>query len=191
MSLKEKFSFLSPQGTEAEVAGQKYIFYPMSVRAVFRLRSLMSPLMAAVSVLMSSNPNDCKSTVKETQDGRQDITVEAVPTDTAKLRTEQRKAALKAALETLLDPTNAETLAALLKDAMRDDLGDLEMSQVVELVQETPVAYLTEMLFGVFGANKKVFAPLATKAGGLGSLVSKGMAATGLNSADLTETTEV
>jgi hypothetical protein len=177
---KEKFSFLTPPSIEHAVGGQTLKFYPMSVKVTFQLQSLATPLLESLTVLFSKPESDAASAADYNKDGSlKNVRNEAVAADIAQLRTEQRQAAMKKAINTLLDPSNSEVAGSLIADALRDDLPrDMSMADKVAFVDSLTAANLGEMLIGVFKANKEVFAPLLRD---LVGPMEKGLAAVGLS----------
>jgi len=164
---------MRPAGLEKTIEGQKLMFYPISMKAFFKLRQVAGPVMKAITTLLTRNDSDCATRAKSDPSGKvTEVNTEAIPTETAKLRTRERQEAMKAAVETLLDPANAEVLAYLLGDSLKDDLKDCSMKEKVEFVENLPFGVAFQMCIALVEANKRVFGPLAEKAG---DLLQKGM----------------
>lgn len=175
MSWKD-FNFMKPEAVDITIGDETIRMFPLSLKATFKLQTIAGPLLEAVTVLVTRNEGDTRSEVDHDKNGKPSkIRVDAVSADMAKLRTEQRKAAVRKAAEVLLDPRNAEVLGYILADSLRDDFArDTQMPEKVEFVEAMPIGVLAQMITGLFKANKKVFGPLAGSAGGL---LEKGLTA--------------
>ncbi len=172
------FNFMKPAGLEKEIEGEKLIFYPISMKALFKLRQVAGPVMEALTILLTRNDNDCATRAKSDKSGKvTEIDTEAIPTETAKLRTAERKDAMRKAVETLLDPGNSEVMAYLLGDSLKDSFDGVPMKEKVEFVEALPFGIAFQMCLALVEANKKVFGPFAEKAG---DLLQKGMDAANL-----------
>lgn len=176
MSKWKSFSFLKPVGHVEEIGGEELTFYPVSIKMAFRLQSIAGPVAEALSVLMTRRDSDTSSTIVPGKDGvAQSIHVDAIPTDTAALRTKERRQAVRQAVDTLLNPKNVEVLASLLGDSLRDVFPrDAKMAEKVEFVESLPVGVAAQMVVAFVEANKRVFGPLADR---VEELVQKGLSA--------------
>jgi len=183
MSSWKDFSFLKPAGHEAEIGEDKLTFYPVSIKAAFRLQSIAGPVAEAVTVLLTKNESDTACKIRPGADGKpSEVDTEAIPTETAALRTSERKEAVRKAIDTLLNPKNSEVLAYLLGDSLRDVFPrDAKMAEKIEFVESLPIGVAAQMVWAFIAANKRTFGPLAEK---VGDLVQQGLSATGMAQGD-------
>lgn len=183
MSKWKAFSFMKPAGYTVEIEGEEITFYPVSVKALFKLQAIAGPVAEAITVLLTKHESDTASRVKPGKDGRpESIDMEAIPTETARLRTQERTEAVRSAVETLLNPKNSEVLAYLMGDSLRDVFDrDAKMAEKIEFVESLPAGILAQMGVAFVKANKGVFGPLAE---GVGDMLQKGMAAAGMSQED-------
>lgn len=168
-SLPQKFkSLLAPTFVEREIQGNIFRFYTVSVSAATRLAPAISRMIGHLSVLIGGNPEaDQGRTLKdyEAPSGEkvQETVVEPINPALAKLRLEQRKAAMEGAVEALLDPKTRMVLGELLMDSLRDDFARnarRDTALVGEFVDSMDVPTLLEFVKGLAEANIGVFGDL-------------------------------
>lgn len=154
--------FPAPQPSEHEINGQTFKFWPISVGAMFRLRGLAKPVAKAVAAFLTNSQNDTASEVVQSGEHRK-VSTQAIATDLAKLRYEQRQAAIEQLTEGIFSDPAAKTLAELCIDSMRETF-DKKVTRPEAFLESVSAPDFVEMLAGVAKANAKLFDPLKKKA---------------------------
>lgn len=158
---KTPSSFVVPEGFTVEINGVERVFYAMSLKTVFQLRSIAKPILTSLASIFGSTQQSLREVYQAGEVTKK--TFEPLPSDTLKGEVLAREKAIADLTDALLDPRNAELFRLLLTDSLRDDYPrpvKLTKEQIAEL-EELDVPTAIEFLGGVFQANKGIFAPLA------------------------------
>lgn len=181
MALKPHRLFLVPEGITREVAGQKIVFFPVSVNALLQLQALARPLASALNVLFSDTSGDAKqerktfvqrpaTTERPAKDAQPldpieehtSTSIDAVSTDLVKFRATQREAAIDRLITALSQEESQVAIGKLLMSSMRNDFpSDPSAEDAREFMAQLPLPHLKECVFGLLEANKGVLGPLA------------------------------
>jgi len=166
--------YLTPNYVEHVVGSDVKRFYPISVKAMFRLRQIGKLLARSLSVLfqptdrqgntISAHPEDCSTTseVYKDPDGTkvEKTSVGAVSLDVARLRSEERARAFEELVDALSDEKNLYVVVGIMADSLRDEferpVGDGRIKEVVDTID---LEVLSQYLVGVMKANAKVLTP--------------------------------
>lgn len=189
MSDYKRFTFRDKRGTEHEVGGRKFTFYPNRMALLTEARDLSTPVAQAVSVLFADESKDNTSNVKRHHEGdffMEDIATTAISTEMAKYRQAERNAAIETIMGTLADARSIVLLGKLFMDSLRDefpykrDRGAKEVEEWLygeeaggedeendDLYTGLDLPMLVEMFGGWMKANAKVFGTAGEKMVGL------------------------
>lgn len=162
-----QFSFLNPGFVELEVGGKLLKFYPMSIRALPKLHTLIKPFVKAVSGFFATTDNDVEREFKDINDvtsggSVRHTHVKAADLQVSKYRDEQMEKRISSLVDTILEESNHEQLAVLIIDSLRDEWPDAKPSPS-DFLSSMDLAILADLLLGVFEANKVVFSRLTSK----------------------------
>ena len=157
---KGKIPFLAPTCETHRINGVELNFYPVSVNALFKARSMAKPLAAAIRTLFAQNAND-RGQVRRIVQGASEEIVQATTPELAKLRAEQDERAISDLVEAFADDKNAMILAELIVDSLRDTFarGSMSAQDSLAWLKDLEAATLTEMLIGLAKGNKRVLGP--------------------------------
>lgn len=159
-----KFSFLSPTFIEREINGSMVKFHPVRVITVGKLRGFLKPLFRGISAINAAGSTDIAKESVETADkeGFRQIRTElkAVTPEIAKLRSEQREKAIDDLIDALLQDQSMRCMAMLILDSLRMPSTEKDAK---ELIDETDLETMFELVKGVAAANKEVFGPLTER----------------------------
>lgn len=165
---KNKCSFLSPSGITHKIAGKDYTFYPISVQMAFRLRTMGSKMMAAFGALFVDTSADVGSHNRIVSDSQgsavNEITVDPIDPRLAEIRAEHKQKAFQSLFDAIVNDDNKEILAEVVMDSLKDVFGEGARPSPDEFLADVPLPVFTEMLIGVFKANKGVLGPLGEAA---------------------------
>jgi hypothetical protein len=170
---KDKASFLSPSHIESVVGGETHLFYPISVEMAFRLRNMGSGMAAAFGALFVDTSNDYGTTNRTVSDDntkavQSEMIIDPIEPKIAEIRAAQKERAFQAMFESIVNDKNKEVLAEVIMDSMRGLFPDkANRPPVKEFLDVVPLPCFTEMLIGVFKANKGVLGPLGQTIGDL------------------------
>lgn len=177
MDWKEQLNFGEPTYTEHKVGEKTLRFYPVSVGMVFELRRAAKPLAKAFATLTSGGKGDNSSVFREigdpatdasgkpikTSDGefvRDTETIsEAISSELASLRMEQRSQAVEDLISALSDDENVEIVVKMVCNSLK--ITDPPPAK--EFLSHVPAPEFAQMIFGVAKANKGVLGPLGKK----------------------------
>jgi len=161
-----KLPFLVPQTVERAIGGQTLKFYPISVKAIFKLAVLAKPISQAFSVLFGGEDQPNKITQRpipgmKDPDGRLvfEITSEAVPADLVKLRQDRKAEAIEVLFKALTEGRNTLLACELICDSLRDVYTKPTMEDAQALNDEIPIESLMLYLGALAEVNQKVFTP--------------------------------
>ncbi len=159
-------SFLSSRFVERDIDGQLHRFYPVSVRAVFKLRDISKPISKAIQALLTGNDDTSRESVKMTDKERnyqERVVVSAINPELARLRHQQKQDAIETLINGLLSEESSFVLADLIMDSMREAgfPKNPTIQQKAEFVNGTSATAMVEMAKGLAEANKELFRPLA------------------------------
>jgi hypothetical protein len=176
--------FSKPEATPITVGDRTLNFYPISVRALTRLRDLAKPIGQALTTLLGSSDRDFATKVEEKQNADKSMQrttdIGAISPDLAKQRLAARQEAVSTLVDAVLNPTSAKLLAELLIDSLRDDFerkkGGPIPTDIDTFLESMTVDVLPDMLQGLAEANKKLFAPLKDRAASVGAALKARLA---------------
>lgn len=178
MGWKETLAFVNVHGVPHKVNGIDVDFYPLSSVMLFKLESAAKPLAEGLSALFQNVKNDHsfedRRFGKDGGDG-QEFVSHAVDEKIARLRYEQREAAIEKISRALFAPESQQLLVNIIMDSMRDVFPPEQKKAwppAQEFLAATPGEALVEMLIGVGKANKGLLGPLALN---LDSTMLKGL----------------
>lgn len=163
---KDKLNLFSRKSTARTIGGQEWNFYPVSVSAMFQMRSTILPVVEAFSVLFARNNSDVKQQIEEIKSVSEGtITrteIDGIELTLAQFRAKQRREALEKAVNAILDETSKLAVGRLLVDSLRDDFParPVPEAEVKGFVESLDMAQLVEFLMGFAAANAEVFGPL-------------------------------
>jgi hypothetical protein len=166
---KQKLGVLGDKGVVREINGKDWKFYPVSVGKLFALRSTISDIVGAFATLFGKDDGDTSQEHEKIIQGEGGGTITrtsvgAISPELAKLRTQQREAGARSAVEALMSDKNKLAIARLLADSLRDDFErDAPDEEVTAFFDELDISDLYEMVMGFVAANTKVFGPLADR----------------------------
>lgn len=164
-----KPSFLTPTFEAHEVGGDTYNFWPVSLRVLFKLRCVATPLAKSLSTLFSVRERD---TITESHDwtdvetGERGSTTKLLPasTELSEALHKRRTAAIEELVIALTERSNLLIVGEIIMDSMREDFPrNPSKEQIAAFVDDEGmnVPTISALLVGVAKANKKVFGPLA------------------------------
>jgi hypothetical protein len=172
--MTQSASFVQSSPIRHRVGTEDELFVPVSVRTALTLRSVAGSLGKALSVIFGSHDSDCGIVTNQiVPDGEVKVdgdqkplmhftrTITAIDPELAKFREESRGAAVKEALEALLDDKNALALATIVIECMRGRYPRKEARPTPEeFLEQTQLPEFIQMLSGVMQANTGVLGPL-------------------------------
>ena len=175
-AIAEMFRLLSPLSVDREIHGKTATFYTCSVRTCARLQNLLSKMAGYLSTLMGADSKRDQGKVEEdyqTESGEviQKTRVEPINPDLARLRTQQKQAAVEGAVQELLSDSNRTAIGELLMDSLKDNFPrgkKRPAEECLEFVDSMDLPTLILFLQGLAMANAKVFGDLGK---GLGRAV--------------------
>lgn len=174
---KTKLTFLTPNSVSHKIGDKEYNFYPISVGLAFKLRAVAKPLTRALTALLGGSSNDTGSIQRKVANDKggddQEIVVEPISADLAKLRHEQRQTAVSELVDVLTAEANINIIGDIMVDSLRDIFppGDKTNPSGADFMAQINLPDLPELLWGIAKANKGVFGPLVGKIEGLMSSV--------------------
>ncbi len=179
-SWKDSFSFLEPDAITHKVNGQDIEFYPVSLKTLFEIKTIAKPLAMALGVLFEDKGRDIGSVSRNfhTPDGEHldnEMIVEPISLDLAKLRATQRSESIQNLMEALTDEAAKKTLGKLIVESMKKHFEKDQAPPPLEFMNEIPANSLVDFLTGVAKANKGVLGPLADTLTGLWAKVQTKM----------------
>jgi|GEM_PF-3777548 len=164
MGWKDSFAFLSEPSDvyEKEIKGQTLRFYPLSMGALFSLRSLTGTLAKALSVLFRDSSKDVAQ--EQIQDGeRSEIRIQAIDPKLSEQLAKGREEALGKLMDLLTNQDTAMVIGRLLFDSLRDLRPENYTNKdALEFVRSMDLDTLKEMLMGLAKANGGIFGPLVS-----------------------------
>jgi len=164
--------FCSSEPVSFPILGEVHQFYPVSFKMLGRLRSIGKPLVTSIAAFFSKRNTDVatKSQNIVNDDGSAMTTIEndAIPTDLAKLRSDQLRAELSSLCEELLSDTNRRILCEMIIDSLRDAYprdvpAQQRLKDLEKMDSEIDLAFIIDAIQGIFAANKKIFSPLMSQ----------------------------
>ncbi|CAK9059077.1 Uncharacterized protein SCF082_LOCUS31365, partial [Durusdinium trenchii] len=162
MKLLDKLSIFKSHRHEAEIGGQNFVFHPISLPVLYQLQSAFKGLGQAFASFASAK-QDVTHTEESTHDpatGQVVVTRHngAIDPELAKIRVEQRQAALQATIDAMFADENMLMVGRVIGDSLKaeDMKSDAEIRQFLDNVDLT---VLIEFCQGVVMANAKVFGP--------------------------------
>lgn len=185
---KKLLTFRGKRHVEHEVGGQELNFYPNKMALLEQARDLSGPVAKAINTLMTDTSRDSKSMVKRLSgtdpDGAidadepeilemQEITTDAISTQMAEFRLNQRNEAIETLLTTIADQRNRILLGAMFMDSLRD-LFPYHQNRPTSEIEEflygdgeeyegLDIPQLCDMLVGWMKANSKTFGSMGEK----------------------------
>lgn len=169
--MSNSLSFLSGKCVDQEVNGQQMRFYPVSLRLAFRMRSFLAPIAKALTVLLPNEQDDTRLTGYENRSVKQADGTEMQTTEVGAIRPEilqqinsRRERAIEDLVMAVTSEENANLIAELIMDSLRDDFPRKPSpSQIQEFREEMDIDSLLQALAGFGKANKKIFDPFLDK----------------------------
>lgn len=178
MKFKSKLALLTRKTITKEIAGQSFVFYPVSVPMLFELKSTMKPLMSAFQLLFSKRQEQLGAqTVEETRDpsfldkdGRPGVVVSRVTHLGApdlgliQAQADREDKMLAQAIDTILCDQNRLLLGRVLADSLKDEEIRTD-ADVAEFIKDPAfdLPLLIQFLSGFFQVNASVFGPFAER----------------------------
>lgn len=161
-------TFLSDRSVTMPVEGVEHRFYPVSVKTIFRLKTVSKTIAKSIQALLSGGKEDTtqkSSEIAETAPGgayQKNISIDAISPELAELRYKQKQKALEELVDTVLSEDSSFLLVDMIADSMRDAgfPKNMSTSQKAEWVGNCSATALVEMIIGVIEANKSLFSPL-------------------------------
>lgn len=178
-------SFYTAPPLETHRVGQEDVrFAPVSIGLLFKLKVFVVPIAKLLTAVFQDTkkdngtinrsfvskdapmivlPDSTKTPASDTE-----FIIEPIKDSLAKLRHDQKVAAITEFLEKVSDDKSLATLAELCMDSMVDDFPRDKRNEwppITEFLARTPVPFFIEMLIGVAKANKGRFGPLLASAG--------------------------
>lgn len=161
-------TFLSDRSVTLPVEGQDHKFYPVSVKTVFKLRTVGKTLGKALQALFAGGKEDSSqksSEIAETAPGgayQKNLSIDAISPELAELRYKQKQKAIEDLMDAILSEDSSFLLVDLVVDSMRDAgfPKNMSTSQKAEWLQNCSATAMVEMVIGVIEANKSLFSPL-------------------------------
>jgi len=181
---KEQSFYTNPETIKQEVRGQEQIFAAVSLKQIVKLKSFAVPLAKVIAALWSDDSKDRGHIDRRfvaknappiiTTQGASvpssdtEVIDEPIKEGLAKVRHEQKMAAVNEFLDKFTDDKAISMLGEVVMDSMVE-LFDREKRNtwppVDEFLGRTPFPAFMDMLIGVAKANKGKLGPLAEKAG--------------------------
>ena len=169
----KKLTLLKRKGHPVKILDQEFVFYPISVRMLFELRTVLEPIMAALSALFKGGgtENDVQKIVQkgvnpETNQPEEVVQVSPASLDIIRLRHEQRGEQVKRACDVVFNPENRMQLGRILADSLREEFpaGHTD-DDIKEFIchENMDLEALILMVQGFLAANGKVFGPFVAK----------------------------
>lgn len=174
MAIPDRFRLLSRHSVTRSIEGQDFVFYPVSLRVAARMAPLLAQLARHFSTLLSGDRKVDQGRTEEdftNQDGDvvQKTRLDPINPELARIRADQREAAVAGAVEALLADKHRLALGELLMDSLRDDFPRgakaRSASDIQEFVDEMEIPVFVEFLLGLAQANAKVFGDLGKEIG--------------------------
>lgn len=161
-------TFLSDRSATMPVDGQDHKFYPVSVKTIFKLKTVGKTIAKAVQALLSGGKEDTSqksSEIAETAPGgayQKNLSIDAISPELAEVRYKQKQRALEDLVDAILSEDSSFLLVDMIVDSMRDAgfPKNMSTSQKAEWLQNCSGTAMVEMVIGVIEANKSLFAPL-------------------------------
>lgn len=140
-------------------------FYPLSLRATLKIKTLAKPIATALAVLFADTKTDIAKTTEEFQNVPEGLVssklnLQAISTDLAKMRSDQKQKAFADLVDAFLDEKNMDALTEIVLDSLRIKASAQDAKGYQN---EWDVTMMVELLKGVLEANVRVFGPLAVK----------------------------
>lgn len=159
-----KFSFLSPKFIEHSVGDEVLKFYAVRVATAGKLRGFLKPVFRGLAQINAGGANDIgkESTETADKDGFRQLRTElkSITPELAKVRSEQREKAIDDLVDALLQEASMRCIGILILDCLRAPNSEKDAQ---ELVDNTDLGTLFELIKGVAKANKEVFGPLTDR----------------------------
>lgn len=171
-SWKDAFTFLEPDGVIHTVGGEEIEFFPISLGTLFEIKEIAKPLSKALAILFNDKERDYGSINRNfhTPDGEKldnELIIEPMSVDMAKLRQSQREDSIESLMESLLDTNAQKVVGKLIMESMKNRWADVEKPSSLEFMKVIPAPTIVDFLTGVAKANKGVLGPLAETLTGL------------------------
>lgn len=171
-SWKDAFTFLEPDGVTHAVGGEDIEFFPISLGTLFEIKQIAKPLAKALAILFNDKERDYGSINRNfhTPDGEKldnELIIEPMSVDMAKLRQSQREDSIESLMESLLDTDAQKVIGKLIMESMKNRWDQIEKPSPLEFMKAIPAPTIVDFLTGVAKANKGVLGPLAETLTGL------------------------
>lgn len=166
--MARNLAFLKSPPTEVTVNGELLKFYPLSLNAVHKLKSIGKPVAKALSMVFVDTKADVGKNIKEVTNPVDRITmtettIDPISPDLAKLREAQRSQGIEEIMSALTDPATMRDVVHVIMDSLRDDFPTRSETEVADFISKTDVPTVVELLQGVVKANAGVFSPLVER----------------------------
>lgn len=175
MSIPDRFRLLSPVSASKTIEGVDYVFYTCSVGLLASLAPTLAKLVSQFMTLLAKDEDDRGYTEENYSSGEgqtrefiNKTTYEPVSAERAKLRAEQREAAIEKALSEVLHDKNRTAVARLIMNSLRDDFDrkvKLNDQQARDFADEMDAPVFVQFVMGMATANARVFGDLGKALG--------------------------
>lgn len=168
---KQKLTFLDkPRTKKSDVQGQEMTFYPVTVGALFHLRTPAKAIGKALAAIFTNTSRDTASVGDATT-----TRVEAVSPELAQMRLVSQQKAIDEVVDAFSDDKNIGNLGYLIMDSLQEVFprGNPDNPPPEEFIKTLPGPAVFDMLVGVAKANEGLFGPLVPKLRGAFSKVEQ------------------
>lgn len=180
---KEAPSFLAPGGVEAEINGESFRFYAISLKAIFEAKTVFKPIITALAALQIAPPlARVKERIRSGDDMKE--VFEASTPELAKIGAASREKAVADLVDALLDPKNVASLRAVIVDSLRDvyPRGAKLTKEQERAFEDLDLPTAIEFVKAIVSANRQaladLFVPFKEGVTGLGTVTPEGNPAT-------------
>lgn len=162
--------FGSSEPVSYAVAGEPHNFYPLSTRALTKLRGIARPVIQAYMSLVTGMDDLITKKVEEQRGADDSIRrvteLGAVSTELFKERLSSRQSQVSVIVETILSDPSARILAEIITLSMRDDFEKKTRTsaELDEILDNIPANALVDILKGIMEANRGWLGPLMERA---------------------------
>lgn len=165
---KEKLSVFERKYVVKEIGNTTWHFYPISLGRMFELKKTIKEVFGATAVLLGKRGDDVTQEIENIKQGDSTISrtnIGAISPELAKMRDDQKRTGIEAAIESLLSEHNKLTLGRMLTDSLREDFArDVQDPEITTFIATLDLDMTVQMVMGLVEANAKVFGPLGQRA---------------------------
>lgn len=165
---KEKLSVFERKYVVKEIGNTTWHFYPISLGRMFELKKTIKEVFGATAVLLGKRGDDVTQEIENIKQGESTISrtnIGAISPELAKMRDDQKRTGIEAAIESLLSEHNKLTLGRMLTDSLREDFArDVQDPEITTFIATLDLDMTVQMVMGLVEANAKVFGPLGQRA---------------------------